>query len=229
MPTRSSSSPAPRPSASPRRCAFSPGISTTPRWARRPRPASSSWPRSRRPQERWLSGHEAYSVLRRVEARTADPVERARIGELIQARLRQGGFAPLFDGRGFDGWKGLVADPPARAKMTPAGAGRRRRPRPTTGCGPTGRSSTASSSSTARARASAPPPTTATSSSSSIGRSRRAATAASTSAARPRSRSGTPTPTLSARAASTTTRRGRASPRRRPTAPSGSGTPSASS
>jgi len=71
------------------------------------------------PQERWLSGHEAYSVLRRVEARTANPVERARIGELIQARLRQGGFSPLFDGRGFDGWKGLVADPPARAKMTP--------------------------------------------------------------------------------------------------------------
>jgi len=71
------------------------------------------------PQERWLSGHEAYSVLRRIEARTADPVERARINELIRARLRQGGFAPLFDGRGFDGWKGLVADPPARAKMTP--------------------------------------------------------------------------------------------------------------
>ncbi len=66
-----------------------------------------------------MSGHEAYSVLRRVEARTADPVERARIDELILARLRQGGFAPLFDGRGFDGWKGLVADPPARAKMTP--------------------------------------------------------------------------------------------------------------
>jgi HEAT repeat protein len=71
------------------------------------------------PQERWLSGHEAYTVLRRVEARTADPVERARIGELIQARLRQGGYTPLFDGRGFDGWKGLVADPPARAKMSP--------------------------------------------------------------------------------------------------------------
>ena len=26
---------------------------------------------------------------------------------------------PLFDGRSLDGWKGLVADPPARAKMTP--------------------------------------------------------------------------------------------------------------
>ena len=71
------------------------------------------------PQERWLSGHEAYSVLRRVEARTADPAERARVDDIIAARLRQGGFSPLFDGRGLAGWKGLVADPPARAKMSP--------------------------------------------------------------------------------------------------------------
>ncbi len=28
------------------------------------------------PQERWLSGHEAYSVLRRVQARTAEPAEK---------------------------------------------------------------------------------------------------------------------------------------------------------
>jgi HEAT repeat protein len=72
------------------------------------------------PQERWLSGHEAYSALRRVQARaSADPDEYARIGALIDARLRQGGFVPLFDARTLDGWKGLVADPPARAKMTP--------------------------------------------------------------------------------------------------------------
>jgi HEAT repeat protein len=71
------------------------------------------------PQERWLSGHEAYSVLRRVQARIADPAEKERVGAIILARLRQGGFVPLFAGCGFDGWKGLVADPPARAKMTP--------------------------------------------------------------------------------------------------------------
>jgi hypothetical protein len=71
------------------------------------------------PEERWLSGHEAYSILRRVEARAADPAEKARIGEIIAARLRRGGFTQLFDGRTFEGWKGLVADPPARAKMTP--------------------------------------------------------------------------------------------------------------
>ncbi len=72
------------------------------------------------PHERWLSGHEAYTLLRRVEAKAADPAERARIDGLIRDRLRQGGFVPLFDGRTLDGWKGLVADPPARAKMTPA-------------------------------------------------------------------------------------------------------------
>jgi HEAT repeat protein len=71
-------------------------------------------------QGRWLSGHEAYSVLRRVEASLADPAAKERAGRLIAERLRDGGFVPLFDGRSLDGWKGLVADPPARAKMTPS-------------------------------------------------------------------------------------------------------------
>ena len=44
---------------------------------------------------------------------------RKRAGKVILARLQQGGFVPLFDGRSLDGWKGLVADPPARAEMTP--------------------------------------------------------------------------------------------------------------
>lgn len=71
------------------------------------------------PHERWLSGHEAYSLLRRVQAKAAaDPAEYGRIDALIAERLRQGGFVPLFDGRSLAGWKGLVADPPARAKMT---------------------------------------------------------------------------------------------------------------
>ena len=72
------------------------------------------------PQERWLSGHEAVSILRRIEGRQTDPPERERISRLVAERLRQGGFVPLFDGRTLDGWKGLVADPPARAKMTAA-------------------------------------------------------------------------------------------------------------
>ncbi len=70
------------------------------------------------PEERWLSGHEAYSVLRRVEAAQADPAAKERVGKLIAERLKQGGFVALFDGRSLDGWKGLVTDPPARAKMT---------------------------------------------------------------------------------------------------------------
>jgi hypothetical protein len=69
-------------------------------------------------EEPWLSGHEAYSVLRRVEATLTDPAARERADRTIRERLRQGGFVPLFDGRSLDGWKGLVADPPARAKMT---------------------------------------------------------------------------------------------------------------
>jgi HEAT repeat protein len=71
------------------------------------------------PHERWLSGQEACSVLRRVEALQTDPAERLRVGGIIVERLRQGGFAPLFDGRSLAGWKGLVADPPARVRMAP--------------------------------------------------------------------------------------------------------------
>jgi HEAT repeat protein len=69
--------------------------------------------------ERWLAGHEAISILRRVEAAEEDPAERERIARVIADRLRQGGFTPLFNGRDLDGWKGLVADPPKRAGMTP--------------------------------------------------------------------------------------------------------------
>ncbi len=70
------------------------------------------------PREPWLSGHEAYSVLRRVEASLTEASARERAGKIIVERLRQGGFVPLFDGRSLDGWKGLVADPPTRARMT---------------------------------------------------------------------------------------------------------------
>jgi HEAT repeat protein len=70
-------------------------------------------------EERWLSGQEAISVLRRIEALSEDSYERGLVAKVISDRLKQGGFLPLFDGRSLDGWKGLVADPPARAKMTP--------------------------------------------------------------------------------------------------------------
>jgi HEAT repeat protein len=73
------------------------------------------------PEERWLSGEQAVSILRRVEAQAENPAEKEQAAKIIVDRLRQGGFVPLFDGRSLDGWKGLVADPPARAKMTPEG------------------------------------------------------------------------------------------------------------
>jgi hypothetical protein len=72
------------------------------------------------PHERWLSGHETVSVLRSLQASLADPAAKDELDKLIDDRLRQGGFVRLFDGRTLSGWKGLVADPPARAKMTPA-------------------------------------------------------------------------------------------------------------
>jgi HEAT repeat protein len=72
------------------------------------------------PEERWLSGHQAISVLRRAEALIEDPAERRRAREIIARRLEQGGFVRLFNGRGLHGWKGLVADPPARGRMTAA-------------------------------------------------------------------------------------------------------------
>jgi HEAT repeat protein len=71
------------------------------------------------PEERWLSGEEAVSILRRVEGLAEDPAEKELAAKVISDRLKQGGFAPLFNGRDLEGWKGLVVDPPARAKMTP--------------------------------------------------------------------------------------------------------------
>jgi HEAT repeat protein len=70
------------------------------------------------PEERWLSGQEAISILRRVEAASENPGERDLAAKVITDRLKQGGFVPLFNGLDLDGWKGLVADPPRRAKMT---------------------------------------------------------------------------------------------------------------
>ena len=70
-------------------------------------------------EERWLSGQEAISVLRRVESTSEDQGERDLAAKVIADRLKQGGFVPLFNGFDLNGWKGLVADPPARAKMAP--------------------------------------------------------------------------------------------------------------
>jgi HEAT repeat protein len=71
------------------------------------------------PEERWLSAHQPVSILRRAADLLEDAAEREAAGKTIDERLRQGGFVRLFDGRSLAGWKGLVADPPKRAKMAP--------------------------------------------------------------------------------------------------------------
>lgn len=71
------------------------------------------------PEERWLSAHQPISLLRRAADLLPDAAEREAAGKTIDERLRQGGFVRLFDGRSLAGWKGLVADPPKRSKMTP--------------------------------------------------------------------------------------------------------------
>ena len=68
--------------------------------------------------ELWLSAHQAISLLRRAAELIEDEEERGLAAKTIDDRLRQGGFVRLFDGRSLAGWKGLVADPPKRAKMT---------------------------------------------------------------------------------------------------------------
>ena len=42
-----------------------------------------------------------------------------RVEEYAAALLVREGFVPLFDGKTISGWKGLVGDPPSRAKMVP--------------------------------------------------------------------------------------------------------------
>ncbi len=69
-------------------------------------------------EERWLSGHEAVSILRRAEDAIEDHDEKEKARAIIDDRLRQGGFRPLFNGRDLLGWKGLAADPARRAQMT---------------------------------------------------------------------------------------------------------------
>ncbi len=70
-------------------------------------------------EERWLSGHEAISILRRVQEMIEGAEGKNEAARIIEERLEQGGFVPLFNGRDLEGWKGLVADPPKRAQMPP--------------------------------------------------------------------------------------------------------------
>jgi len=72
------------------------------------------------PAELWLSRQEAVAILKKIEDLAEDPADMARVRSVIDRRLKQGGFVQLFNGQNLEGWKGLVADPPRRARMSQA-------------------------------------------------------------------------------------------------------------
>ena len=57
-----------------------------------------------------LLGHWSYVEFRNIYIKELPRVE--------QVNTPPEGFTALFDGRDLEGWKGLVADPPKRAKMS---------------------------------------------------------------------------------------------------------------
>ena len=65
-----------------------------------------------------LPGFETARVLKKAAAFIASEYDRKLVEEYAHSLLLQEGFVPLFNGKDLSGWKGLVKDPPARAKMT---------------------------------------------------------------------------------------------------------------
>ena len=71
------------------------------------------------PKYKGLPGFEAARILKRAALFIASEYEREQVEKYAQAILLQEGFVPLFNGKDLSGWKGLVKDPPSRAKMAP--------------------------------------------------------------------------------------------------------------
>jgi HEAT repeat protein len=69
-------------------------------------------------KEDGLAGIEAIRALKRAAGIVGDDNQRRQIEDYARALLGKEGFSPLFNGRDLTGWKGLVGDPPTRAKMT---------------------------------------------------------------------------------------------------------------
>jgi HEAT repeat protein len=65
-----------------------------------------------------LGSVEVIRALRNASCLIQDENLRKQVDDYIAALLRNEGFRPLFNGRNLAGWKGLVGDPPSRAKMT---------------------------------------------------------------------------------------------------------------
>ncbi len=73
----------------------------------------------RRGEKTGLSGPDVITVLKKAAGSIEDAYDKERLERYIETLLKQEGFVPLFNGKDLSGWKGLVKDPPSRAKMTP--------------------------------------------------------------------------------------------------------------
>jgi len=73
----------------------------------------------RRGEKTGLTGPDVITVLKKAAGSIEDAYDRERLERYIETLLKQEGFVPLFNGKDLSGWKGLVKDPPTRAKMTP--------------------------------------------------------------------------------------------------------------
>jgi HEAT repeat protein len=65
-----------------------------------------------------LPGFEAGSILKRASLFIENEYDRGEAETCAHEILRKAGFSALFNGKDVAGWKGLVADPPKRARMT---------------------------------------------------------------------------------------------------------------
>ena len=65
-----------------------------------------------------LSGFETACVLKRAALFIEDEYDRGQAEKYSRDLLLKEGFVALFDGKSLAGWKGLVADPPRRARMS---------------------------------------------------------------------------------------------------------------
>lgn len=73
----------------------------------------------RRGEKTGLTGPDVITVLKKSIGNIEDAYDKERLERHIETLLKQEGFVPLFNGKDLSGWKGLVKDPPSRAKMTP--------------------------------------------------------------------------------------------------------------
>jgi HEAT repeat protein len=73
----------------------------------------------RRGENIGLTGPDVITVLKKAIESIEDAYDKERLERHLETLLKQEGFVPLFNGKDLSGWKGLVKDPPSRAKMTP--------------------------------------------------------------------------------------------------------------